>query len=108
MRGAILEDLELEMTHTLTAAMGAFESQKALVQVAFQQQQSAEADWKRRSEQLGVGNHSVDLMLDAQRRMSDSQVAYQRSLLNYIDARNVLERIDGSLLESRGVVLRSN
>ncbi len=62
-----------------------------------------EEKWRTETEKLRVGKSTSFLVAQAQRDLLASRIAEVRALVNYIKALIDLYRLDGSLLERRGI-----
>ncbi len=106
---ARLEDLELEVSHALTDAIQRLEANFALVQTTFLQRAAASRQvdaLKAKEEASGAPEFRLDLLLDAQRRLAEAEVAFYQSLVQYNMAIIEVHFRKGSLLEYCGVMLQ--
>ena len=102
---AVLEEMELEITHQLTSALQDLESNYVQSQSNFDRILAAtrEVEAMQASYDAGVG--TLDRLLDAQRRRSDADVAFYQALADYNLAIIQVHLRKGSLLEYDGIVL---
>jgi outer membrane protein TolC len=102
---ARLQDAELEVVHQLADAQRSLSGNHQLTQDNFNRRVAAE----RQVEAVGAayenGTVTLDLLLDAQRRQADAEVAYYRSLVDYNRSIGQLHYRKGSLLEYNNVYL---
>ena len=102
---AVLEDMELEVTHQLTSAIQDLESSYAICQTNLNRIRAAVNEVDAIQAAYDAGSATLDRLLDAQRRRSDAEVAYAQSLADYNLAIVQVHFRKGSLLEYDGVVL---
>ena len=106
---AVLEDMELEVSHLLTDLVRDLDSNYNLVQTNLNRliATDKEVDAVQALYEGGGGKRGVtlDLVLDAQRRRSDAQVAYFQALIEYNIAIKDIQLRKGSLLEYNGIYL---
>ncbi len=105
---ARLEDLELEMSHSLTDAVQRLDAQYALVQTTFLQRTAAkrQADALKAKEEANAPEFRLDLLLDAQRRYAESEIAFYQALVQYNLSIIEVHFRKGSLLDYCNVVLQ--
>ena len=102
---AVLQDLELEVSHQLSDAVRDIDLNFGLTQTNFNRR-LAEVDGVDAVEALNdTGRVTFDLLLDSQRRRAEAESAYYRSLVDYNRAIMRLHYRKGSLLEYNGVYL---
>jgi len=106
---AILQDMELELSHQLQEAMRDLDRYHAQAQTNHNKRVAADTElnaWEAR-EQAGmkVRDAAIDRKLDAQRRVASAKVDYYRSLVMYNLAVTQAHFRKGSLLEYNGVYL---
>jgi outer membrane protein TolC len=102
---AILQDLELEISHQMSDAIRDVDLNYRLTQTNFNQRVAAEAEVQAVDAAYQANIATLDLLLDAQRRRADAESAYYRSLIDYnLSIMNVHFR-KGSLLEYDAVYL---
>jgi outer membrane protein TolC len=102
---ALLDDLELEISHQLGEAFRILDSQHHIIQTTFNRRVAAEAEVKAMRNAEEEGRITLDSLLDAERRKVDSQIAYYRSLTDYNMAIMRVHYRKGSLLEYNSVFL---
>jgi len=106
---ARLQELELEVSHVLSEALGDLEKNYRLAQTLFNQRVAAETElqaWEaREKEGLSVRDKALDRKLDAQQRVANAEIAYYQALVNYNEAILQVHFRKGSLLEYNGVYL---
>jgi hypothetical protein len=102
---AILQDLELEISHQMGEAIRDLDLNYGLTQTNFNRRVAAEAEVQAVNAAYLVGNVTLDLLLDAQRRRAEAESAYYRSLVDYNRSIMNVHYRKGSLLEYDGVYL---
>lgn len=102
---AVLQDLELEVSHQLSDAVRDVDHNFALVQSYFNGRVAAEDEVEAVEAVLDSGRVTLDLLLDAQRRRADAESLYYRALVDYNRAIMRVHLRKGSLLEYNGVYL---
>ncbi|NIL99256.1 MAG: TolC family protein [Planctomycetales bacterium] len=108
---AILREQELELSHVLAEAVRRISEQFQLMETQFNRRRSAKAQVDAINELIRgdvVGTNLpryVDLLLDAERRLSDAEVEYYRALVDYNRSIVQLHYQKGSLLEYNQVFL---
>ena len=102
---AILQDLELEVSHQLGDAIRDVDLNYGLMQSNFNRRVAAEAEVVAVQAQYEANLVTLDLLLDAQRRRAEAESAYYRSLVDYNRAIMSVHFRKGSLLEYDGVYL---
>ena len=102
---ALLQDLELEISHQLGDAIRDVDLNYGLTQTNFNRRVAAEAEVQAVNASYLANRVTLDLLLDAQRRRSEAESAYYRSLVDY--NRNIMNVHfrKGSLLDYDGVYL---
>ncbi|MGD9648825.1 MAG: TolC family protein, partial [Pirellulales bacterium] len=102
---SVYQDQELELSHQLSEAIRVVDRTYALSQTNFNRRVAAERNVEAVKAAYETGTVTLDLLLDAQRRLADAEVSYYRSLVDYnLSIRDVHLR-KGSLLEYNGVEL---
>lgn len=102
---AVLQDLELEISHQLSDAVRDIDHNFGLTQTNFNRR-VAEVDAVDSVEAIyDSGRVTLDLLLDTQRRRAEAESAYYRSLVDYNRAIMRVHLRKGSLLEYNGVYL---
>jgi len=106
---AILQELEFEVSHALSHALGDLEKEYQLAQSYFDQLAAAETElqaWEaREKEGLSVRDKALDRKLDAQQRVANAEMAYYERLVYYNLAIAQVHFRKGSLLEYNGIYL---
>ena len=102
---AVLQDLELEMSHQLSNAVRDIDLNFGLTQTNFNRRVAAEDEVVAVEAVYESGRVTLDLLLDAQRRRAEAESAYYRSLVDYNRAIMLIHYRKGSLLEYNGVFL---
>jgi hypothetical protein len=104
---ARLQDQELEVSHLLSDAVRDLDTQYQLTQTNFNRlvasQKQVEA--VQAAYEAGAADVTFDVLLNAQRRRSDAEAAYYRSLVDYNKSIANVHYHKGSLLEYNGVYL---
>ncbi len=102
---ALLQDLELEISHQLGGAIRDIDLNYGLTQTNFNRRVAAEAEVQAVQAQYQFQQVTLDLLLDAQRRRAEAESAYYRSLVDYNQAIMNVHFQKGSLLDYDGVYL---
>lgn len=106
---AVLQEMELELSHDMAGVLGDLEKSYKLAQTRFNQRLAAQIElegWEAQEEAgLAVRQASLDRKLDAQRRLATSEINYYRALIDYNKAIVQMHLRKGSLLEYNGVYL---
>ncbi len=102
---AVLEDLELNASHLLAATLRDVDMYYQLAQTNFNRLAASEQEVRSVEALYQGGRATLDLLLDAQRRRAESQIAYYRSLCSYMKEIAQIHRRKGSLLEYDNVYL---
>ncbi len=102
---AIMQDLELEISHQLGDAIRDIDLNYGLTQTNFNRRVAAEAEVQAVQASYEVQRVTLDLLLDAQRRRAEAESAYYRSLVDYNRAIMNVHYRKGSLLDYDGVYL---
>lgn len=102
---AILQEQELEITHQLTNAFRQLDNFYVIAQTNFNRRIAAENEVTAVRAAYETGAATLDLLLDAQRRLAEAEDAYYRSLIEYNQAIMNVHYRKGSLLEYNGVCL---
>jgi outer membrane protein TolC len=108
---AQLEDMELNVSHTLASAVRDLDTQYQLAQTHFNRLGASEREvnavetvYREGAAEAGK-RPTLDLVLDAQRRRANAQTDYFRAVANYNKAIAEVHFRKGSLLEYNGVQL---
>jgi outer membrane protein TolC len=102
---AVLEDLELEVSHQLTDAIRDIDFNFQNTQTNFNRRVASQDEVDAVKTVYESGRVPIDLLLDAQRRRAEAESAYYRSLVDYNRAIMRVHFRKGSLLEYNGVYL---
>lgn len=102
---ALLQDLELEISHQLGDSIRDVDLNYGLTQTNFNRRVAAEAEVQAVGASYQAGRATLDLLLDAQRRRSEAESAYYRSLVDYNRSIMNVHYRKGSLLDYDGVYL---
>lgn len=102
---ALLEDLQLEVSHQLADAQRDVDWYYATSQTHFNRLVASEKEVRAVDAAYEANAVTLDLLLDAQRRRADAETAFYRSLVDYNRAIATLHRRKGSLLEYNNVFL---
>lgn len=102
---AVLQDLELEVSHGLTDAIRDLDLNYGLMKTYFNRRVAAEDEVEAVEAVYDSGRSTLDLLLDAQRRRAEAESLYFRALLDYNRAIMRVHYRKGSLLEYNGVYL---
>lgn len=101
----VLQEQELELTHQLAEAFRDLVQNYQLAQTFYNQRVAAQAEVKAVGAAYELGTVTLDLLLDAQRRLADAEDRYYQSLARYNIAIAGIHFRKGSLLEYNGVYL---
>jgi outer membrane protein TolC len=102
---AILQDLELEVSHQLGDAIRDLDLFYVQTGTNFNRRLAAETEVATVRASYEVGRVTLDLLLDAQRRRAEAESAYYRSLVDYNKAIMNVHYRKGSMLDYDGVYL---
>ncbi|MBI2825898.1 MAG: TolC family protein [Planctomycetia bacterium] len=102
---AILQDQELEQTHQLAAAVRDLERAYKLTETNFNRRIAAEVNVRAVRAAYETDTVTLDLLLDAQRRLAVAESDYFRSLVDYAIAIRTVHLRKNSLLEYNNVYL---
>ncbi|MEO1496553.1 MAG: TolC family protein [Planctomycetota bacterium] len=102
---ALLQDLELEVSHQLGSAIRDLDLNYGTTETNFNRRAAAAREVEAVQAQYEANRVTLDLLLDAQRRRSEAETAYYRSLVNYNMAIARVHYRKGSLLDYNGVYL---
>ena len=102
---AVLQDLELEVSHQLADAVRDVDLNYGVAQTNFNRRAAADDEVDAVETLYQVGQIMIDRVLDAQSRQAEAESAYYRSLVDYNRAIMRLHFRKGSLLEYNGVYL---
>ncbi|QGJ69356.1 Cell division protein FtsK [Planctomycetales bacterium 10988] len=102
---AVLQEQELQITHDISGAIRELHRAYRLSETNFNRRVAAQRQVEAVSEAYKVNTVTLDVLLDAQRRLADAESAYYRSLVEYTLAIKAVQFEKGSLLEYNGVYL---
>jgi outer membrane protein TolC len=104
-QSAVLEEMELSLSHTLAQAVRDLDTQYALAQTHFNRLNASEKEVESTLTLFENGKATLDLTLDAQRRRAQAQIDYYRAVGNYNKSIANVHFRKGSLMEYCGVQL---
>jgi outer membrane protein TolC len=102
---ALLQDLELEISHQLGDAVRNVDLYYSLTQTNFNRRVAAEKEVQAVQAAYDANRATMDLLLQAQARRAEAESAYYQSLVNYNRAIMGVHYRKGSLLDYNGVFL---
>lgn len=102
---AMLQEQELELVHALSDSMREIDRGYTLSQTNFNRRKAAQDQVNAVQAAYDTNRVTLDLLLDAQRRLADAESIYYRSLIDYSLGIMRLHQRKGSLLEYSGVYL---
>jgi outer membrane protein TolC len=102
---ALLQDLELEISHQLGESIREVDLNYGLSQTNFNRRVASEKEVQAVDAAYKADRVTLDLLLDAQRRRAEAESAYYRSLIDYNKAIMNVHYRKGSLLDYNGVYL---
>ena len=102
---AILQDQELEVSHQLASAIRDLDRSYRLTETNFNRRIAAEVNVQAVRAAYDTDTVTLDLLLDAQRRLAEAESDYFRSLVDYNLAIRTVHLRKGSLLEYNNVYL---
>lgn len=102
---AVLRDQELEVSHELSNAVAELDRTYVLTQTNFNRRVAAQQQLSAVESTYENGTATLDLLLDAQRRLAEADVAYYRALVEYSLALKNLQLEKGTLLAYNGIFL---
>ncbi len=102
---ALLQELELDLSHQMAAAIRDLDRHYALTLTNFNRRVAAQRQVEAVQAAYETETVTLDLLLDAQRRLAEAESAYYRSLVDYNLAVLQVHFRKGSLLEYNGVYL---
>jgi outer membrane protein TolC len=103
---AVMQELELEISHQLADAKRDVDLNYGVAQTNFNRRAAADDEVNAVTALYDAGRITLDQVLDAQRRQSDAESAFYRSLVDYNRAIMLLHYNKGSLLEYNAVYLQ--
>lgn len=102
---AVLEEQELELSHQLANAVRDLDRGYILSHTNFNRRVAAKTEVKAVAAAYETGTATLDLLLDAQRRLAEAESDYYRSLVEYNQSIAMVHLRKGSLLEYNNVYL---
>ncbi len=102
---ARLQEMELELSHQLSHFIREMESQYVLAQTTWNRRAAAQRQVQAVAEAYDTGTVTIDVLLEAQRRLAVAESEYFRSVVDYNTAITQVHKRKGSLLEYNGVFL---
>lgn len=102
---AVLDDMELEVSHLLAESVRFLDRTYMLSQTNFNRRAAALRQVAAVQQNYDVGRITLDQLLDAQRRLADAESSYFQSLSDYNRAIAAVHYRKGSLLEYNAVHL---
>ncbi|HVA47116.1 MAG TPA: M56 family metallopeptidase [Pirellulales bacterium] len=100
-----LSDKELELFHLLTNALRDLDRNYQVSHTTSNRRVAAAKQLEAVKGSYEVGTATLDMLLDAQRRLADAEIAYWRALVDYNVAILQVHFRKGSLLERNGILL---
>jgi len=101
----LLKEEELEVSHQLSSAIADLENGVKLIHTNFNRRIAAKTQVEAVDAAYKEGTVTIDVLLDAQRRLAEAEIEYYRSLVQYNLAIMNVHFRKGSLLEYNGVYL---
>lgn len=102
---AILQDQELEISHQLSGAVRDLDRHYTLSQTNFNRRAAAKKQVEAVQTAYDTGTVTLDLLLEAQRRLAEAESAYYRGLTDYNRAILAVHFRKGSILDYNNVFL---
>jgi outer membrane protein TolC len=102
---AFLQDQELELSHVLTNSIRDLDRNYQVSRTTFNRRVAAAKQVEAVKASYDVGTATLDMLLDAQRRLADAEIAYYRALVDYNVAILQVHYRKNSLLEYNGIHL---
>ncbi|MFW6124716.1 MAG: TolC family protein, partial [Pirellulales bacterium] len=102
---AKLQEQELELSHQLAFYLRELESKFVLTQTNWDRRVAAQRQVDAVAEAYDTGTVTIDVLLEAQRRLAVAESDYFRALVDYNEAIMQVHLRKGSLLEYNGVFL---
>ncbi len=102
---AVLQDLELAISHDLSEAIRQLDLSYKLAETNFNRRRAAADEVRAVEVSFDAGVATLDLVLDAQRRLAQAESDFFRAVVDYNLAIKNIELRKGSLLEYDGVYL---
>lgn len=102
---ALLQEQELEVTHRLAHAVRDLEDNYVLAQTYFNRRVAAQKEVEATSAAYETGTITLNILLDAQRRLAEAEIDFFRAVIDYNLAIVDIHTQKGSLLEYDGITL---
>ena len=102
---AILQEQELELTHQLAQSVRDLQDYYILAQTNYNRRAAAQREVEATTAAYEQGTATLNLVLDAQRRMAEAESDYFRSVTDYNEAIITTQKYKSSLLEYNGITL---
>jgi outer membrane protein TolC len=102
---AFLQDQELELSHVLTNSIRDLDRNYQVSRTTFNRRVAAAKQVEAVKATYEMGTATLDMLLDAQRRLADAEIAYYRALVDYNVAILQVHFRKNSLLEYDGIQL---
>jgi len=102
---ALLQEQELEVTHRLAHAVRDLEDNYVLAQTYFNRRVAAQKEVEATSAAYETGSITLNILLDAQRRLAEAEIDFFRAVIDYNLAIVDIHTQKGSLLEYDGITL---
>jgi hypothetical protein len=103
--GVERSDQELELVHVLTNSLRDLDRNYQVSRTTFNRRAAAAKQAEAVKATYEMGTATLDMLLDAQRRLADAEIAYYRALVDYNLAILQVHYRKGSLLERDGILL---
>ncbi len=102
---AILQEQELELTHQLAQSVRDLQDYYVLAETNYNRRAAAQREVEATTAAYEQGTATLNLVLDAQRRMAEAESDYFRSVTDYNEAIITTQKYKSSLLEYNGITL---
>ncbi|HEV3023959.1 MAG TPA: TolC family protein, partial [Pirellulales bacterium] len=102
---ALMQDQELELAHQMTNSIRDLDRNYQVSVTTFNRRVAAARQVEAVNAAYQVGTATLDMLLDAQRRLADAEIAYYRALVDYNVAILQVHYRKNSLLEYNGIQL---
>lgn len=99
------QDMELESVRMLTSAIRDLDRNYQVSRTTFNRRVAAAKQLEAVKATYEMGAATLDMLLDAQRRLADAEIAYYRALVDYNVAIVQVHFRKGSLLQHSGILL---
>ncbi|MFK7821784.1 MAG: TolC family protein [Planctomycetaceae bacterium] len=102
---AVLSRLERQITHDVSNAVSNLTRAQAVMQSTFGSLEAAQERLQATQSAFDLGNATLDLLLDAQRRLAAAESEFYRALVEHMLAAKTVELKKGTLLDYNGIHL---